>query len=82
MTAHKCAYRLKKKFDLRSGSQRHRHFVCFFNVPIQAPTRDQPSYSYVGRVTFNMFNLLNSYVGRWSFSIRSPMLGGSTSTIY
>ena len=28
-----------KKLDLRSGSQRHRHFVGFFNVPVQAPTR-------------------------------------------
>ena len=24
------------------GSQRQRHFVGFFNVPVQAPTRDQP----------------------------------------
>ena len=29
---HRCAGGLKK-FDLRSGSQRHRHFVGFFNVP-------------------------------------------------
>ena len=42
MTAHRCAGGLKKKFDLRSGSQRHRHFVGFFNVPVLAPTRDQP----------------------------------------
>ena len=42
-TAHtcRCAGGLKK-FDLRSGSQRHRHFVGFFNVPVQAPTRGQP----------------------------------------
>ena len=25
---------MKKKFDLRSGSQRHRHFVGFFYVPV------------------------------------------------
>ena len=33
---------VKKKLDLRSGSQRHRHFVEFFNVPVQAPTRGHP----------------------------------------
>ena len=37
VTAHRCAGGLKKKLDLRSGSQRHRHFVGFFNVPVQAP---------------------------------------------
>ena len=42
VTAHRCAGGLKKKYDLRSGSQRHRHFVGFFNVPVLAPTRDQP----------------------------------------
>ena len=31
---HKCAGGLKKKLYLRSGSQRHRHFVGFFNVPV------------------------------------------------
>ena len=41
-TAHRFEGGLKKKFDLRSGSQRHRHFVGFFNVSVQAPTRDQP----------------------------------------
>ena len=39
VTAHRCAGGLKKKMDLRSGSQRHRHFVGFFNMPVQAPTR-------------------------------------------
>ena len=29
-----------KKLDLRSGSQRHRHFVGFFNVPVLAPSLD------------------------------------------
>ena len=42
VTAHRCAGGLKKKFDLRSGSQRHRHFVGFFIVPVQAPTRGHP----------------------------------------
>ena len=45
VTVHKCAGGLKK-FDLRSGSQRHRYFVGFFNVPVQAPTRGQPLYGY------------------------------------
>ena len=31
---------------LWSGSQRHRHFVGFFNVPVQAPTRGHPFYGY------------------------------------
>ena len=47
MTAHRCAGGLKKKYDLRSGSQRHRHFVGFFNVPVLAPTRDQPFYTVI-----------------------------------
>ena len=47
VTAHRCAGGLKKKFDLRSGSQRHRHFVGFFNVPVQAPTRDHPFYTVI-----------------------------------
>ena len=38
VTAHRCAGGLKK-YDLRSDSQRHRHFVGFFNEPVQAPTR-------------------------------------------
>ena len=33
MTAHRCAAGLKK-LDLRSGSQCHRHFAGFFNVPV------------------------------------------------
>ena len=27
------------------GLPRHRHFVGFFNVPVLAPTRDQPFYT-------------------------------------
>ena len=33
MWRHRCAGRQKEKLYLRSGSQRHRHFVGFFNVP-------------------------------------------------
>ena len=48
VTAHRCAGELKK-LDLRSGSQRHRHFVGFFHVPVQAPTRGQPFYTVISR---------------------------------
>ena len=47
VTAHRCAGGLKKKLDLRSGSQRHRHFVGFFNMPVLAPTRDHPYYTVI-----------------------------------
>ena len=47
VTAHRCAGGLKKKLGLRSGSQRHRHFVGFFNVPVLAPTRDHPFYTVI-----------------------------------
>ena len=46
VTAHRCAGGLKKKLNLWSGSQRHRHFAGFFNVPVQEPTRDHPFYGY------------------------------------
>ena len=46
VTAHICASRLKKIWDLRSGSNRHRHVVVFFNVSVQAPTQGQPFYGY------------------------------------
>ena len=42
VTAHRCARGLKKKLNLRSGYQRHKHFVGFFNEPVQARTRDHP----------------------------------------
>ena len=45
----RCAGGLKKKLDLRSDSQRHRHFVGSFNVPVQAPTRDHPFYTVIPR---------------------------------
>ena len=47
VTAHRCAGGLKKKLDLRSRSQRNRHFVGFFNVPVLAPTRDHPFYTVI-----------------------------------
>ena len=46
VTAHRYAGGLKKKFDLQSGSQRHKHLVGFLNVPVQAPTRDHTFYGY------------------------------------
>ena len=49
VTAHRCAGGLKKMLDLRSGSQRHRHFVGFFNVPVKASTRGQPFYTVISR---------------------------------
>ena len=38
-----------KKLNLRSGSQRHWHFVGFVNVPVQAPTRGHPFYTVIQR---------------------------------
>ena len=48
VTAHWCAGGLKK-LDLRSGSQRHRLFEGFFNVPVIAQTRGQPFYTVIPR---------------------------------
>ena len=45
--AHRCAGGLKKKFDLPSGTQRYRHFVRSFNVPVQAATRDEIFYTMI-----------------------------------
>ena len=36
--AHRCAGEPKEALDLRSGSQRHKQFVGFFNIPVQVPT--------------------------------------------
>ena len=49
VTAHICAGGPKEKWDLQSGFQRHRHFVGFFNLPVQAPTRDHPFYTVIPR---------------------------------
>ena len=46
VTAHRCAGGLKKNLDLRSGSQRHRHFVGFFNFPVLAPDTG-PTFLYI-----------------------------------
>ena len=46
VTAHRCAGG-QKKLGLRPGSQRHRHFVGFFNVPVLAPTREYPFYTVI-----------------------------------
>ena len=46
VTAHTCADGMKKLY-LPSDSQRHIYFVGFFNVPVQAPTRDQPFYTII-----------------------------------
>ena len=37
----------KLKLYLWSGSQRHRHFAGFFNVPRPTPTRDQTFYTVI-----------------------------------
>ena len=49
VTAPRCAGGLKKKLDLRLGSQRNRHFVRFFNMHVQAPTRGHPFYTVISR---------------------------------
>ena len=41
----------RKKLYLRSGSKRHRHFVGFFNVLVQAPRRGHPFYGYYGKLS-------------------------------
>ena len=64
VTAHRCAGGLKKKFDLRSGSQSHRHFVGLFNVPVQAPTRDHLFIRWF-RHTAPFSRLLRSSWGYW-----------------
>ena len=43
-------------FDLRLGSQRHRHFLGFFNVPVQALTRGQPFKGYSEKPMLVAFN--------------------------
>ena len=48
VTAHRCTGGLKK-LNLLSGSQRHRHFVWFFNVPVHAPTQGHPFYTAIPR---------------------------------
>ena len=38
--------RIEEEVEPTVGLPRHRHFVGFFNVPVQAPTRDPPLYGY------------------------------------
>ena len=47
----------------RSGSQRHRHFVGLFNVPVQAPTRDHPFYTVIPRNR----PILSLFTPRWGY---------------
>ena len=43
------------------GLPRHRHFVGFFNVPVLAPTRDQPFYTVIP--THRPFSRLFDHAG-------------------
>ena len=54
VTAHRCAG-VMKKLDLWSGSQRHRNFVGFFKVPVQAPTQDQSFYTLMVHIPLYTF---------------------------
>ena len=38
--------RTEEEVEPMVGLPRHRHFVGFFNVPVQTPTRDPPFYGY------------------------------------
>ena len=50
MCRHRCAGGLKKLYlHVQCDSQRHRHVVGFFNVPVQAPTRGHPFYTVIPR---------------------------------
>ena len=44
VTAHWCASGLKKEAGPTVRLPRHRHFVVFFSVPVEAPTWSQPFY--------------------------------------
>ena len=76
VTAHMCAGGLKKKLYLRSGSQRHRHFAGFFNVPVLAPTRDQPFYTVHYLVHFSFVWTIELWLSR-----RRRLYDGSCSKI-
>ena len=49
MWRHRWAGGLEKKLYLRSGSKPRRHFVGFYNMPVQAPTRGHPFYTVIPR---------------------------------
>ena len=38
--------RIEEEVEPTVGLPRHRHFVGFFNVPVQTPTRDPHFYGY------------------------------------
>ena len=38
--------RIEEEVEPTVGLPRHRHFVGFFNVPVQTPTREPPFYGY------------------------------------
>ena len=42
----------EEEVKLTVGFTRHRHFVGFFNVPDQAPTRDQPFNGYSDKLPY------------------------------
>ena len=58
MTAHRCAGGLKKKVDLRSGSQSHKHSVGFFKVPVQ----------HQNRALLSAFPRMDPYMAEWDSS--------------
>ena len=74
VTAHRCAGGLKKDVGPTVGSQRHRHFVHvgFFNVPVEATTRDQPFFIRLIRETAPFSRLLRHAGTRWTHSRLTP----------
>ena len=64
MLRHRCASGLKKKLYLRSGSQRHKHYAGFFNVPVlhRYGTISQPVLS-IRDTFFNSF--LNFFLSKF-----------------
>ena len=83
VTALRCAGGLRKKLDLRSGSQRHRHFVWFFNVPVQTPTRGHPFYTVIPTHR----PIKSPIKTRWGYGVRTLELNprrphGSHATIF
>ena len=59
VTAHICAGRLKRRWDIRSGSNRQRHVVVFFNTVIQ---RNRPIWIAFYDTHWDTENLLSSYI--------------------
>ena len=69
VTANRFAGGLKKELDLRSGSQ-HWHFLGFFNMPVQAPTRvwaaDRVENTFWQNKRLYSLNILKLKNDRWS----------------